>query len=60
MKYTHELQVRVEDVSVVADRIKKFRLVPVDRSRLPTFSGGAQITVHIWRPVVAGSVTSTP
>lgn len=47
MKYTHEVQVRVEEVSVVADRIKKFRLVPVDRSRLPTFSGGAHITVHM-------------
>ncbi len=47
MKYTNEIQVRVEDVSVVADRIKKFRFVPVDRARLPTFSGGAHITVHM-------------
>lgn len=47
MKYTNEIQVRVDDVSEVADRIKRFRFVPVDRARLPTFSGGAHITVHM-------------
>lgn len=47
MKYTNEIQVRVEDVCEVAERIKRFRLVPVDRPRLPAFSGGAHITVHM-------------
>lgn len=45
MGHRHEIQVRVDDVSDVADRIKKFRFVPVDRARLPSFSGGAHITV---------------
>ncbi len=47
MKYTREIEVRVDDVCEVADRIKKFRFTPVDRARLPTFSGGAHITVHM-------------
>ncbi len=47
MKHTNEIQVRVEDVSQVADRIKRFRLVPTDRPRLPSFSGGAHITVNM-------------
>lgn len=47
MKYTTEIQVRVDDVCEVADRIKRFRFVPVDRARLPAFSGGAHITVHM-------------
>lgn len=41
----HEIPVRVEEVSDVAERIKRFRFVPVDRDRLPSFSGGAHITV---------------
>jgi len=42
-----EILVRVDDVCDLADRVKRFRLVPVDRDRLPSFSGGAHITVLI-------------
>lgn len=45
MSHVNEVRVRVDDVSEVADRIKRFRLVPVDTERLPSFSGGAHITV---------------
>jgi ferredoxin-NADP reductase len=47
MKHTNEIRVRVDDVSQVADQIKRFRLVPLDRPRLPSFSGGAHITVNM-------------
>lgn len=47
MKHTNEIQVRVDDVCEVAARIKRFRFVPIDRPKLPTFSGGAHITVHM-------------
>ena len=45
MSYVNEIRVRVDDVSEVADRVKRFRLVPVDLDRLPSFSGGAHVTV---------------
>lgn len=45
VSYREEILVRVDDVSEVADRVKRFRLVPVETDRLPTFSGGAHITV---------------
>ncbi len=45
MSHANEIQVRVDDVQQVADRIKRFRLVPVDADRLPSFSGGAHVTV---------------
>lgn len=45
MSHANEIRVRVDDVSEVADRVKRFRLVPVDTERLPSFSGGAHITV---------------
>lgn len=45
VSYREEILVRVEDVAEVADRVKRFRLVPVHADRLPTFSGGAHITV---------------
>lgn len=44
------IPVRVEAVSDVTDRVKRFRLVPVGRDRLPSFSGGAHITVHLDGP----------
>ena len=47
MKHTNEIEVRVDDVCEVADRIKRFRFVPVDRPWLPSFSGGAHITVNM-------------
>lgn len=47
MKHTDELRVRVDEVREVADRIKRFRFVPVDRKELPSFSGGAHITVNM-------------
>lgn len=47
MRFTTEMQVRVDDVWQVADRIKRFRFVPLDRPRLPSFSGGAHITVNM-------------
>lgn len=47
MKVTTEVRVRVEDVCQVADRIKRFRFVPLDRARLPSFSGGAHVTVNM-------------
>lgn len=47
MKHANEILVRVDDVCEVADRIKRFRLVPLDRPRLPSFSGGAHITVNM-------------
>lgn len=47
MKHTNEILVGVDDVCDVADRIKRFRLVPLDRPRLPSFSGGAHITVNM-------------
>lgn len=45
MKAVNDIRVRVDDVSEVADRVKRFRLVPVDMVRLPSFSGGAHVTV---------------
>ncbi|OMQ15528.1 ferredoxin--NADP(+) reductase [Modestobacter sp. VKM Ac-2676] len=45
MSRSDEIRVRVAAVSDVADRVKRFTLVPVDRDRLPTFSGGAHVTV---------------
>lgn len=45
MSHTNEIRVRVDDVQQVAERIRRFRLVPVDRDRLPSFSGGAHVTV---------------
>lgn len=47
MNHKDELRVRVDEVTDVADRIKRFRLVPLDRDRLPSFSGGAHITVNM-------------
>jgi ferredoxin-NADP reductase len=35
----------VDDIADVADRVKRFRFVPVDAPRLPHFSGGAHVTV---------------
>lgn len=45
MSHANEIRVRVDDVQQVADRIKRFRLVPVNADRLPSFSGGAHVTV---------------
>ena len=45
MTRTDEIRVRVDAVRDVADRIKRFTLVPVDRERLPPFSGGAHVSV---------------
>jgi ferredoxin-NADP reductase len=45
VSHKEELLVRVDDVAQVADRVKRFRLVPVDSERLPAFSGGAHVTV---------------
>lgn len=45
MSHANEIRVRVEDVQQVADRIRRFRLVPADSDRLPSFSGGAHVTV---------------
>lgn len=45
MSHVNEIHVRVEDVAEVAERVKRFRLVPVELDRLPSFSGGAHITV---------------
>jgi ferredoxin-NADP reductase len=45
VSYKEEILVRVDEVADVADRVKRFRLVPVDNDRLPAFSGGAHITV---------------
>lgn len=45
MSHANQIRVRVEDVQQVADRIRRFRLVPVDSDRLPSFSGGAHVTV---------------
>lgn len=46
MSHANEILVRVDDVSEVAERVKRFRLVPADANRrLPSFSGGAHITV---------------
>ncbi len=45
MSHANEIRVRVDDVQQVAERIKRFRLVPVDSDRLPSFSGGAHVTV---------------
>jgi len=45
VSHANEIRVRVDDVQDVADRIKRFRLVPVDLERLPSFSGGAHVTV---------------
>jgi ferredoxin-NADP reductase len=45
LSYREEIRVRVDDVTEVADRIKRFRLVPMDADSLPAFSGGAHITV---------------
>jgi ferredoxin-NADP reductase len=42
-----EIRVRVDDIAEVADRVKRFRFVPVEGSRLPHFSGGAHITVML-------------
>jgi len=45
VSHREEILVRVDDVAEVADRVKRFRLVPVGTGRLPAFSGGAHITV---------------
>jgi ferredoxin-NADP reductase len=45
VSYKEEIRVRVDDVVEVADRVKRFRLAPVENDRLPAFSGGAHITV---------------
>lgn len=45
MKHSDEIRVRVVDVTEVADNIKHFRFAPIDVERLPSFSGGAHITV---------------
>lgn len=40
-----EIRVRVARIDKVAERIKRVRLVPVDGSKLPTFSAGAHTVV---------------
>ncbi len=45
MSHANEIRVRVDEVQEVANRIKRFRFVPVDVERLPSFSGGAHVTV---------------
>jgi dimethylamine monooxygenase subunit B len=45
VSHRDEVRVRVVEVSEVADRVKRFRFAPVDGDRLPSFSGGAHITV---------------
>jgi ferredoxin-NADP reductase len=45
VSHANEIRVRVDDVQQVAERIRRFRLVPVDSDRLPSFSGGAHVTV---------------
>jgi ferredoxin-NADP reductase len=45
VSHKDEIRVRVDDVVDVADRVKRFRLAPVDDGQLPAFSGGAHITV---------------
>lgn len=41
------VRVRVEKVTDVADRIKRFRFVPLDQPELPAFSPGSNITVNM-------------
>jgi ferredoxin-NADP reductase len=45
VSHKEEIRVVVDDVAEVADRVKRFRLVPADKKWLPAFSGGAHITV---------------
>ena len=47
MRITNEIKVRVDEVCEVADRIKRFRFVRYDGGELPSFSGGAHITVNM-------------
>lgn len=42
-----EIPVRVTKVTVVADRIKRFRFESLDRQPMPIFSGGAHIIVSM-------------
>lgn len=41
------IQVRVEEVSEVAERIRKFRFAPVNGNELPVFSPGSNVTVNM-------------
>jgi ferredoxin-NADP reductase len=45
VNHREEIRVRVDEVVEVADRVRRFRLVPTDSDSLPAFSGGAHITV---------------
>jgi len=44
------IQVRVEEVSDVAERIRKFRFAPVNGTELPVFSPGSNVTVNMDGP----------
>src|SRR5699024_7906933 len=41
------IQVRVEEVSEVAERIRKLRFAPVNGNELPVFSPGSNVTVNM-------------
>jgi len=44
------IEVQVEEVEEVAERIKRFRFVPVNGTPLPVFSPGSNITVNMDAP----------
>jgi ferredoxin-NADP reductase len=45
MNLERDIKVRVSEITEVAERIRRFRLVPVDGGVLPAFFGGSHITV---------------